>query len=286
MDIGYYGVNCGPFDNPDSMRRIATTAENAGYESLWTAEHVLLVDPQGGGSPFPPDAPFVDTIASLAFLAAATDRIKLGSGIILLPQRDPIVLAKELAGIDVLSGGRLLVGVGVGYVPGEYEALGIPYAERGARMAEHIDVLRSMWSDAPEHHGRFASFSGVQQRPRPIQKPGPPIHIGASARPALRRAVARAEGWYGFFQDLDATAAALATLAELADETDRPSELGDLEISITPAGPVDRDLARRYEDLGVHRLILVRDFADMSTGGSEDAAIAYLEATATELGLG
>ena len=286
MKIGYYGVNCGPFDNPDSIRRIATTAEAAGYESLWTAEHVVLVDPQAGGSPFPPDAAFVDTIASLAFLAAVTERVTLGSGILLLPQRDPIVVAKELAGIDVLSKGRLLVGVGVGYVEGEYDALGIPYAERGARMAEHIDVLRTMWSDAPGLDGRFSSFSGIQQRPRPTQRPGPPIHIGASARPALRRAVAQAEGWYGFFNDPDSTAATLTTLAELADEVDRPAELGELEISITPPLPVDRDLARRYEDLGVDRLVLVRDFADMSTGGDEDAAIRYLEETAAELGLG
>lgn len=286
MDIGYYGINCGPFDNPDSIRRVALTAEAAGYESLWTAEHVVLVDPQEGGSPFPPEAPFVDTIATLAFLAAATDRIRLGSGIILLPQRDPIVLAKELAGIDVLSDGRLLVGVGVGYVEGEYEALGIPYTERGARMADHIDVLRSMWSERPAHDGPFSTFSGIQQRPRPVQRPGPPIHVGASARPALRRAVAQADGWYGFFQDVDSTAAVLHTLDELADEVDRPAGLGSLEISVTPAGPVDRDLARRYEDLGVHRLILVRDFADMSTGGDEDAAVRYLEETAVELGLG
>ena len=127
MQIGYFGLKIGVFNNPDSMTRLLVTVEAAGYESIWTGEHVFLIDPQEPPSPVPPHAPFVDTIASLAFAAARTERIKIGSGIILLAQRDPIVLAKELAGIDLLSKGRLLFGVGVGYVPGDFDSLGIPY---------------------------------------------------------------------------------------------------------------------------------------------------------------
>ena len=116
MDIGYFGVNVGPFDNADAIERLATTAEGLGFESLWTGEHMILVDPQEAPSPVPPHSPFVDTVATLAFIAAKTERIKVGSGIILLPQRNPVVLANELAGVDVLSKGRLLFGLGVGYV--------------------------------------------------------------------------------------------------------------------------------------------------------------------------
>ncbi len=289
MHIGYFGLNVGAFDNPDSMTRLLTTVEGVGFESIWTGEHVVLIDPQKAPSPVPPESTFVDTIASLAFAAAKTERIKIGSGIILLAQRDPIVLAKELAGIDVLSKGRLLFGVGVGYVQGEFEALGIPYEERGARVSEHIDVIRELWtSDHPSFQGRFSSFSGIQSRPRPVQKPAPPIHVGGMSPPALRRAVAQGDGWYGFFQDLDATAQALRGLEAAAKQTERPESLGRLEISVTPPGPVDADTARRYEDLGVDRLVLMRGFGDMGSPpnpSAEDQVIEFIESTAKELRL-
>jgi len=287
MDIGYFGVNVGAFDNPDAIERLATTAEAVGFESLWTGEHVVLIDPQQAPSPVPPHSPFLDTIATLAFIAAKTEKIKIGSGIILLAQRDPIVLAKELAGIDVLSKGRLLFGLGVGYVEGEFEALGIPYAERGPRVTEHIEVIRTLWTqDQPAFDGQFTSFSGIQSRPLPVQKPHPPIHVGGMSPPALRRAVAQGNGWYGFFQDVDATAAQLRNLEETAKHVDRPTELGKLEISITPPGPVDADTARRFEDLGVDRLVVMRGFEDMANAGSQDAVIRFLEETARELSLG
>lgn len=287
MRIGYFGANLGAFADPDAIARLATTAEALGYESLWTGEHVVLVDPQKPPSPLPPHAPFVDTIATLAFLAARTERIKLGSGIILLAQRQPIVLAKELAGIDVLSKGRLLFGVGVGYVPGEFEALGIPFAERGARVSEHIEVIRTLWTqERPSFQGRFTSFSGIQSRPLPVQKPHPPIHVGGMSPAALQRAVAQGNGWYGFFQDLDATARMLRGLEEAARRSERPKALGRLEISVTPPGPVDRDTARRFEDLGVDRLVLMRGFEDMAKAGSADAALRFVEDTARELSLG
>jgi probable F420-dependent oxidoreductase len=287
MHIGYFGANVGACSNPDTIERVATTAEGVGFESIWTGEHVVLIDPQEAPSPVPPHAPFVDTVATLAFLAAKTERIKLGSGIILLPQRDPVVLAKELAGIDVLSKGRLLFGMGVGYVPGEFEALGIPFEERGERATEHIEVIRTLWTqEKPAFDGKFTSFSGIQSRPLPVQKPHPPIHVGGMSPPALRRAVAQGDGWYGFFQGLDATAAMLRGLEEAAKRVERPTALGKLEISVTPPGPVDADTAKRFEDLGVDRLILMRGFQDMTGAGAEDAVIGFLEDTARELSLG
>ena len=213
MDIGYFGLNVGAFDNPDAIVRLLETLEGVGFESVWTGEHVILVDPQVAPSPVAPESPFIDTVAALAFAAARTERLKIGSGIILLAQRDPIVLAKELTGIDVLSKGRLLFGVGVGYVPGEFEALGIPYEERGPRVSEHIEVIRELWtSEQPSFEGQFTSFSGIQSRPLPVQKPHPPIIVGGMSPPAMRRAVAQGDGWYGFFQDVEGTAACLKGL--------------------------------------------------------------------------
>lgn len=289
MDYGYFGINVGAIDNPDSMARIVVSAEQLGYESVWTGEHVVLIDPQQPPSPVPPESNFVDTIASLAFAAAKTERIKLGSGIILLPQRDPIVLAKELAGIDVLSKGRLLFGLGVGYVEGEFEALGIPFEERGARASEHIEVIRTLWTqEKPAFDGRFTKFSGIQSRPLPVRKPHPPIIVGGMSPPALRRAVAQGDGWYGFFQDLEATEKMLNALEETAKSTERPASLGRLEISVTPPGPVDADTAKRYEDLGVDRLVVMRGFGDMGAAPGQsvdDGIVAFLEEQAKTVGL-
>lgn len=290
MDYGYFGINLGALDNPDSIERVVVAAEQLGYESVWTGEHVVLIDPQEPPSPVPPDSTFVDSVASLAFAAAKTKTIKLGSGIILIAQRQPIVLAKELAGIDVLSNGRLLFGLGVGYVPGEFEALGIPYEERGARSTEHIEVLRTLWTqEKPAFDGRFTKFSGIQSRPLPIQKPHPPILVGGMSPPALRRAVAQGDGWYGFYLDVDATKAMIASLEETAKSVERPASLGRLTITVTPPGPIDADTAKRFEDLGVDRLVLMRGFQDM--GGKsgreiDDAIVAFLEEQAKTVGIG
>jgi probable F420-dependent oxidoreductase len=289
MDYGYFGLNVGALDNADAIAKVAVTAEQLGYESIWTGEHVILVDPQEAPSPVPPHSPFVDSVTTLAFAAAHTERIKLGSGIILIAQRDPIVLAKELSGVDVLSKGRLLFGLGVGYVPGEFEALGIPYEERGARTSEHIEVIRTLWTqEKPAFEGRFTRFSGIQSRPLPVQKPHPPIIVGGMSPPALRRVVAQGDGWYGFFQDLNATRAALEGLQEAAKRVERPEGLGKLEISITPPGPVDADTARQYEDLGVDRLIVMRGFQDMANAGGDgaDGIVSFLEEQAKAVGLG
>ncbi|MEZ4282175.1 MAG: TIGR03619 family F420-dependent LLM class oxidoreductase [Myxococcota bacterium] len=290
MKFGYFGLNLGTFDHPDAIERLVVTAEQLAFESIWTGEHVVLVDPHQPPSPVPPLSPFVDTIASLAFAAAKTKTIKIGSGIILIAQREPIVLAKELAGIDVLSKGRLLVGVGVGYVKGEFDALGIPFEERGPRASEHIEVLRTLWtSEQPVFDGRFTKFSGIQSRPLPVQKPHPPIHVGGMSPPALRRAVAQGNGWYGFFQDVAGTAKMIEGLRETAKRVERPASLGKLEISVTPPGPVDADTAKRFEDLGVDRLVLMRGFQDMAgkrEQSAEDAVIRFLEEMAKTHRLG
>jgi probable F420-dependent oxidoreductase len=288
MNIGFFGINTGVFSTREAVTRVAQTAEQSGYESIWTGEHLVLVDPQVAPSPVPPHTRMVDTIATLAFAAAVTERVKLGSGIILLAQRNPVVLAKELAGIDVLSEGRLLFGVGVGYVQQEFDVIGVPYDERGARVSEHIEAIRALWTqDAPEFHGEFTQFSGIQSHPRPLQQPHPPIIIGGMSAPAYRRAVSQGNGWYGFFQDLDATAAAFKGLENAAKRTERPASLGELEISITPPGAVDLDTVKRYEDLGVSRLILLRGFADLAKqleGASKlDEALRFVTETAETL---
>jgi probable F420-dependent oxidoreductase len=268
IPIGWFGVGSGILADADGVAGVAQHAEELGFDSIWVGEHPVLVDPQTPPSPVPPDAEMMDPIAVLAYAAASTSRILLGTGIVILPLRNPLILAKQLASVDVLSRGRLLVGIGVGYVPGEYDAIGVPFETRGRRADEWIDALRTVWrDDHPEFRGDFASFGGIQSRPRPHRGGGPPILASGMSTAARRRAVARAEGWYGFFLDVDHTRAALDELQRLATEVERPVALGDLEITITPPpGPVDADTVRRYEDLGVHRLVLVHDWSGMAGG--------------------
>ena len=263
MRFGFFGVNAGVLSEPATMVAAATTAEAAGWESIWTGEHLVAASPQRPPSPVRPDTHFVDQVASLAHLAAQTITLRLGTGIVILPQRNPVVLAKELASVDVLSGGRLEAGFGVGYVPDEFDAIGVPFSERGARMDDHIDALRAMWRGDLEFEGRFTSWHGVEAHPRPVEPHGPPIHVGGGSAATFRRAVLRADGWYGFLSTLESTGSAMDALDRGMAELDRPAHLGRIQVSVTPSEPVDRDLVRRYEDLGVDRLILVRDFRDV-----------------------
>jgi probable F420-dependent oxidoreductase len=198
----------------------------------------------------------LDPSVALAFLAAHTERIRLGTGVIILPQRNAVELAKELASVDVVSRGRLIFGLGAGYLEPEFRALGAPFAERGAVTDEAIDVLRALWTqEKPRFAGRFYRFEGIDAHPRPVQKPHPPIVVGGMSRAAARRAAARGNGWYGFFTDPAATARSLAWIREAIDAGLRPPELGALEISVTPPPPLSAEALARYAELGVQRVI-------------------------------
>jgi probable F420-dependent oxidoreductase len=258
MKYGLFGINMGPCADPAAAARVACAAEQAGFDSLWTGEHVVLPDPQAAPSPLPPEFPLLDPAVSLAWVAAHTRRVLLGTGIVILPQRNPVVLAKEMASLDVVSGGRLVLGVGAGYLEAEFAAIGASFEERGARTVEYLQAMQALWTqDRPAYEGRFVSFSGVQARPRPHRAAGPLLVMGGHTRPALRRAMTMCHGWYGFFLDCDGAAQCLAQLGEVAETVRRSPALGRLEISVTP--PVDlpgTDDISRYARAGVDRLIL------------------------------
>ena len=256
MKMALFGINFGPCGSADAMMRVALAAEAAGLESLWTGEHVVLPDPQAPPSPAKPATPFLDPSVALAAIAARTKTIRLGTGIIILPQRNPVELAKELASLDQVSGGRLIFGLGAGYLEPEFRALGANYAERGAVTDEAIDVLRALWTqEKPRFAGRYYAFSGIDAHPRPHQRPHPPIVVGGMSRAAARRAVARGDGWYGFLTSPELTAKSLAWIREAQDEGLRPQGQGPLEISVTPPPPLGPDLVKQYAELGVHRII-------------------------------
>ena len=258
MKIGLFAVNYGTCGEPAVAIRVAQAAEEAGFESVWTGEHIVLPDPIVPGCPLPPETPLLDTMVALTLIAAHTRTLRVGSGIIVLPQRNPLVLAKELASIDVVSGGRLIVGVGAGYLEPEFEALGIPLRRRGQRMDDYIRALRAIWTKSRAHYqGEFASFAGVTANPRPVQQPHPPIVIGGESPAALRRAVTMGNGWYGFGLTLDETRQSIEALRRAAERHGRPAELGALEISVTPVGGFDQRRVAQYAALGVDRLIVL-----------------------------
>lgn len=251
-------ANSGPYTTRGMLRTLAEAAEATGIGSIWVSEHLVLADPRTPPSPMDPEDPILDPITALAFLAGLTERVRLGTGIVVLPLRRPLVLAKELATVDVLSGGRLILGVSVGYVEAEFRAIGVPFEDRGARLEECLSAIRAIWTaDRPRFAGRFVSFDGVQARPRPIQRPHPPIVMGGYAPAVMRRTIRMADGWYGWGLDLDATARRVAILRETAEREPRGDGLGPLEITVTPPGDVDRATAERYAELGVARLNLM-----------------------------
>jgi probable F420-dependent oxidoreductase len=256
MKIALFGINYGPCADPQVAAQVARAAEAAGFESLWTGEHIVLPDPQVPPSPAPPETPFIDSLVALAFVGAHTKTIRLGTGIIILPQRNPVVLAKELASTDVLCGGRLIFGIGIGYLKPEFEAIGAPFDHKGPRSEEFLRAMIALWTmEKPEFNGRFVSFGGVNAMPRPVQKPHPEIVFGGHTKDAFSRASRLAKGWYGFALDLETTMRHVEDLKAACKEAGRRFE--ELEISVTPRNRIDRDEARRFADAGVHRLILL-----------------------------
>jgi probable F420-dependent oxidoreductase len=270
MKFGLHSVNLHTCAYPEAAGRLGRAAEAAGFESLWTADHVVLPDPPVAGRPMAPDMRLLDPIVALTFLAAHTSRIKLATGVIILPQRQAVVLAKQLASLDALSNGRLIFGLGVGWCEPEMRSTGAPFAERGRVADDYLAAMRALWTQSrPSHHGRYVSFDGVQAMPRPVQAPIP-IVVGGRTPPAYRRAVTQGHGWYGFGIDVEETRKCVSALREAEKKAPRPAELGRLEISATPPGydVPDRATVDAYAGVGVDRLI-IRPRPDMDAAALE-----------------
>lgn len=269
--FGLFGVHRGKNAEPDALGRRARLAEAAGFESVWVGDHISLPMGAQAVAAYPPEQPRLEALTTLAYLAGITGRVRLGVGVIVVPQRQPLLLAKQLTTIDVLSKGRLIFGIGVGYVPAELEALGASMRDRGARTDEYVAAIRAVWDEAaPPFEGRFVSWADLMQRPLPIQRPGPPIVVGGSSAAAYRRALLRANGFYGHNLTLEETARVLGEIGELTGQVERPAELGPLEISIAPREALTLEVARRYADLGVDRIILLPHDLDGATAVEDD----------------
>ncbi len=257
MKFGLYAINYGTCGDPEALVKVAQYAESAGVESLWAGEHIVVPSPQPEGYGIAPEIPFLDAIVALALAAAHTTSITLGTGVIELPLHQPVLLAKQLASVDQISRGRLVVGVGVGYLALEFGAMGVSLDERASRTEEYLAALRALWTtDAPEFHGEHVDFAGIDAHPRPVSAGGPPILIGGNSAISRRRAITSAHGWIPY----DLTVAQAREARQLLDRDleniARPAHLGAFDLTIiAPDNRLDRRQVEGYAELGVGRLI-------------------------------
>lgn len=265
MRFGLFAPVISPSNDAAYLSVLARGAEERGFHALWLGEHVVLFDEYEAEYPYAEDGRIpiggerglLEPVTALAFIAAQTERLRLGTGICLVPQRNPVYTAKEIAALDYLSGGRVDFGVGIGWLEEEFKALGVPFAQRGARCREYLAVIESLWRDeVSSFSGEFYELPPCRQYPKPIQQPGPPIWFGGESDAALRRTADLGQGWYGFNTDVAETTQRLARLDALLAERGRNRD--DIEIAVSPYGKkVDRDIAAAYEDAGVDQLILM-----------------------------
>ncbi len=250
---------------PAQLAPMARRAEQLGLDSVWVPEHLVLPArfrsrypySADGTPPLPVDMPLVDPLIALTQVAAATSTIRIGTNVYLLPLHEPLLAARQVGTLDVLSGGRVTLGVGVGWLAEEYEAAGVDFATRGTRLSESIAVLRRLWTEhEPEHRGRFFSFGPLRFEPKPVQRPGPPIVVAGDSPVALRRAARLGDGWCGLGHTPESAAPQVAALLPLLAEYGRRRE--DFEIMASfGSETLSRGDLRRYEDAGLDHVIVL-----------------------------
>jgi probable F420-dependent oxidoreductase len=223
MDVGFALPVSGAWATPANQVHVARRAEALGYRSLWTFQRLLIPAEPEGVAASPAYRSVLDPVVSLAHVAAVTERVRLGVAVLNMPFFSPALLAKQLASLDVLCGGRLDAGLGLGWSPEEYAASGVPYERRGARGEEFLAVLRALWTqEVAEHHGEFYELPPVRSEPKPVQRPHPPILLGGTAEPALRRAGRLADGWISSSRaDMTNLHTSIAVIAEAARQAGR-----------------------------------------------------------------
>jgi probable F420-dependent oxidoreductase len=243
---------------------VAAAAERHGFSRLWAGEHVVMVDEPQSRYPYAADgqiavpaaADWLDPMVALSFAAAATTRIGLATGVLLVPEHNPVLLAKQAASLDALSGGRLSLGVGIGWSREEFAALGVPFAGRARRATEYVQAMRTLWrEDVASFAGEFISFDAVRVNPKPVGDRRIPVILGGNSDAALARAAGWGDGWYGFnLTDGAAVSERLASLERLCRESGR--SLGELHVAVALASPDPREVGALAAS-GVDELVVV-----------------------------
>jgi probable F420-dependent oxidoreductase len=289
MEIGVHLPHIGPLATREGISAFARMAEEYGFDSLWVSDHVIVPRklrsryPYNveGSFPVPPDIPFLEPLATLLYAAGVTERAKLGTTILVLPMRNPIVTAKTLATLDVLSNGRLILGVGAGWMEEEFRALGVPPERRGARTDEYIQLCKTLWTEQnPSFQGEFWQIEDVGFAPKPIQQPHPPVWVGGHSPRALRRAGRFGDAWHAAYLPPERLAEPYQQVRRHAQEAGRDPA----SVALTARANVrldDPDRAveqiRAYQEAGVSHLVLEVFAPDL------DRSRALLEVLAREV---
>ena len=264
MQVGLHALGVGAGAQREVLDAVAAAAESCGFATLWAGEHVVMVDSSSSRYPYaadgriavPAPADWNDPMLTLSFAAATTERIGIATGVLLLPEHNPVVMAKQAATLDRLSGGRLTLGVGIGWSREEFDALGVPFARRAARTAEYVAAMRTLWrAEVASFDGEFVTFDAVRVNPKPVADGRVPIVLGGNSDPALRRVAAWGDGWYGFnLPTVSDVAERLAFLDAQCRSIGRAT--GQLRRAVALSEPQAGDLPA-LADLGVDELVIV-----------------------------
>ncbi len=241
MKFDLWVPTASPMTTPDLLDALAEEAEARDIGTIWVGEHVVLFGDyesrypyaDDGRIPAPPGSGLLEPLVTLTYLAARTQSVRLGTAMLLLPQRNPVYVAKEVSSLDWLSGGRVDLGVGVGWLKEEFDALNVPWEHRGRRTDEYLEVLHTLWNDdTSEFHGVAYDLPPCEMFPKPVQRPGPPVHVGGETRAALRRVARHGQGWHTFNRSPEELAAGLKELDTELEEAGRSRS--DVRITVCP----------------------------------------------------
>jgi len=288
--MGLFLPSVSPIATAEFLTAYAESAEEAGFSSIWIGEHVVFVDEYGSKYPYaedgrlslPPDNGMLELFSTLTFLASVTERVRLGTAICLVPQRNPVYTAKSVATVDWLSGGRVDFGVGIGWLREEFAVLDAPFEQRAARTREYLEVMRTLWrDDVSSYNGELYTLPPCRMYPKPVQEGGPPIYFGGETEPALRRVADLGDGWHGFNHLPDTAAASVQRLDALL--TERGRALSEIDITVCPyLQPVEPSHLAAYRDAGVDQLVLTGFAGDPKQAREVIASLgdAYMSAAA------
>lgn len=274
MRVGLHALGIGSGADPAVIEAVARAADAAGFSTLWSGEHVVMVDRADSPYPYAPDgkiavpsdADWLDPLVGLGFVAAVTSRIRIATGILLLPQHNPLLAAKQAATLDVLSRGRFVLGVGIGWSSEEFGAMGIPFRGRAARTHEYVEAMRALWEEGRSSYaGRFVQFHEVRCYPKPVSGGRVPVVLGGNSDAALDRVASYGDGWYGFNLSLEEARERMDALRERCRSLDRDPASLDVSVALRDGSPEDLEA---LAEAGVGEVVLVEAPPEDPTGAA------------------
>jgi probable F420-dependent oxidoreductase len=283
MRFGVWVPNCRHLATPETIRGAAARAEQLGYDSVWVSDHVVV--PRANVANF--GETVFDPLVTLAVLAGATTRVQLGTTVLIVPYRNAIVTAKMVSSLDALSGGRVVLGIGAGWVAAESAMLGVPFARRGAMTDEHLEAMRELWtSPTPSFAGEYTQFDGLVFAPAPVQKPHPPIWVGGHSGAALRRTARFGAAWHPINRSPEELRAGMAELARWCQARGRstlPALTLRNDVRVLRPGESAPPSTHGGRVMAGEPAALVEQVAELAAGGVEHLVLEFLAADAREL---